>query len=110
MQYRLAPFVVANFVWHPQPPCPQPDLILSERDLARTVRCSYLSPAFRKLPSFLGEEPPITLDRVAAHLTYNQQVKVDEKKQQGDQKYRWLEQHIGVEELFAERCILVDKG
>ena len=74
-------------MWHPQPPCPQPDLILSERDLARTVRCSYLSPAFRKLPSFLSEEPPITLDRAAAHLSYNQQV----EEEQGDQKYKWVE-------------------
>ena len=74
------------------------------------MRCSFLSPAFLKLPPFMHEEPPSTVDRVSAHLTYNQQVKVDEKEQQGDRKYRWVEQRIGVEELFAERCILVDKG
>ena len=74
------------------------------------MRCSYLSPAFLRVPSFLHGEPPYTLDRVSAHLTYNQQVKVDEKEQQGDWKHKWVEQGIGVEELFAARCILVDKG
>ena len=31
-------------------------------------------------------------------------------EQQGDRKYKWVEQGIGVEELFAARRILVDKG
>ena len=83
---------------------------MAERDLARSVRCRYLSPVFVRLTSFLDDGPPTTLDHVSAQLTYRQQVKLDEKEQQGDQKYKWVERHIGVEELFESRCILVEKG
>ena len=84
--------------------------MLAERDLAGSVRCSYLSTTFVKLPSLFHDEPHFTLDRVSGHLNYNPQVKIDDRERQGDRKYKWVEQHIGLEELFAARCILLDKG
>ena len=65
---------------------PQPDQILTESDLARTVRSDYLSPAFLKMPALHRDDRPTSVKATSFQLTYNQQVKIEAEEQQGEDK------------------------
>ena len=80
MTLRLPRFLYYVLAWKPKLPFPQPTLILTERDLVKTVRNSYMSPTFKQLPSLLHDDPATPLDVAYFHLTYNQQVVVDEEE------------------------------
>ena len=63
---------------------PQPDQILTESDLARTIRNDYVSPAFLKMPTLLRDDRPTSVKATSFQLTYNQQVRVEAEEQQGE--------------------------
>ena len=76
----------------------------------RTVRSEYLSPAFLKMPTLLSDDRPTSVKLASFQLTYNQQVKVEGNGPQYEPQLKWVEQPIELADLFAERCVLVEKG
>ena len=76
----------------------------------RTLRRDFLSREFLKVTSFLSDDTPTPLKLTSFRLNCWQQVKVSETARKGEPNYKWVEMPIGLEELFAERCVFVAKG